>query len=80
MTTQINKNDTSWLLTKGWLTTRIDALHRQMETGLSVEDYHGARGSILLARELMEHVEPSGPPQTSEDTYDVSDPDEGLYG
>ena len=71
----VNKAGADWGNTKAWLAARIDGLHRQMEDQLSAEEYHQCRGAILLARELIEQVEPTTPPQIEEENYGISNPD-----
>lgn len=79
MTTQINPAGTDWLLIRAHLNTRIAELHREMESPLAPEMYNQHRGAILLARELIEKVEPTSPPKTTEDNYGMSDPEEEKY-
>ena len=79
MTTAVNKSGTDWLVTKGWLTTKIDELHREMEASRTLEDYNYLRGQIALARALIEHVEPTAPPQTTEDDYGMTPTGIGPY-
>lgn len=75
MTIGVNKSGTDWGNTKKWLLIQIEKLHRQMEQPLSLEEYNQVRGSILMARELIEAVEPTTPPKTAEDDYGISSPD-----
>lgn len=75
----VNKSGADWLILRSRLFTSIADMHRKMESPLTLEEYHAARGSIALARELIEWVEPSGPPQTTEDDYGISDPNQGNY-
>lgn len=65
----VNKAGVDWLNIKKWLLDKVDELHKAMETPLNIEEYNQARGSILMARELIETVEPTTPPTTEEDQY-----------
>lgn len=71
---KVNKEGTDWLLIKKWLEERIDEFHIVMEFQQPIEMYNQIRGSILLARDLLEWVEPTTPPQTEEDDYGISNP------
>lgn len=75
-----NKQGADWALTKGWLNTQIAKMQDEMLSPLTPEEYHRARGGILLARELIEWVEPTTPPKVEgEDDYGISDPDKEKY-
>lgn len=80
MSTQVNKLGADWLLIKKWLRDRIEASHHNIENGLTLEEYHAQRGRILMAKELIEMVEPTAPPQTSEDDYGISTGEKDIYG
>jgi hypothetical protein len=76
---QVNKEGADWKLVKAELNTRIAQLQDQMLSSLSVEEYHRCRGSILLAKDLIEWVEPTTPGKTSEDDYGISDANRENY-
>lgn len=73
---KVNKKGTDWLLLKGELNTRISNMQEDMLGLLPPEEYHRCRGAILFAREIMEWVEPTTPPVTTEDNYGISDPEQ----
>lgn len=73
--TSVNKDGFDWKLIKSELNTRIADLQSQMLSPLPLEDYHRCRGAILLAKDIIEAVEPTTPPKTVEDNYDISDPE-----
>lgn len=75
MTSRPNKAGADWALMRGWLKTQIATKQDEMLTPLTPEEYNAARGAILLAKEAIEWVEPSAPPQTEEDDYGISNPD-----
>ena len=79
MTSVVNKAGTDWLLLRSHLHTLIKAQQALMEQGLSVEEYHRAVGSITMAREVIEWVEPTAPPQTKEEDYGMLDPNSENY-
>lgn len=70
--TSINKLGADWLLTKAFLKTKIDDARSNMERGQSMEEYHFSRGVIAMCKALIEEVEPTTPPQTHEDDYEIS--------
>jgi hypothetical protein len=70
----VNKAGQDWLLIKAKLHSVISEAHALMEFGLPVEEYHRAVGRVATARELIEWVEPTTPPVTSEDDYGISTP------
>ena len=71
----VNKEGADWKLVKAWLRTSINKAHDAMEAGQSIEEYHFLRGQILLARALIDEVEPATPPITTEDNYGISSPE-----
>jgi hypothetical protein len=72
----INKQSVEWQLIKAKLNTIIIAARDAMEsTALPMEEYNFLRGQIAVARELIEWVEPTTPPITTEDDYGISDPE-----
>lgn len=79
MTMQVNKDGADWLLLKAELNTRIARLQEDMLNPLPYEEYNRCRGGILFAKEIIEWVEPTAPPQTTEENYDISDPDREKY-
>ncbi len=79
MSAQVNKEGVDWLLVKAELNTRIADFQNQMLQSLPPEEYHRCRGAILLAKELIEWVEPTTPPKTSEEDYGISTPEAGNY-
>lgn len=79
MSSTPNKLGADWAIMKARLKTTIADNHAAMEHGLSVEEYNKCRGAVLLARELIEWVEPTTPPKTEEDSYGISDPSESNY-
>lgn len=79
MTTKVNKEGVDWLLIRGELKTRIAKYQEDMLAVLPAEEYHRCRGAILLAKELIEWVEPTTPPKTQEEDYDISDPGRENY-
>lgn len=79
MTMQVNKEGADWLLIKAELNSRIADFQQQMLASLPPEEYHRCRGAILLAREMIEWVEPTIPPKTKEDDYGMSDPNSENY-
>ena len=70
---KVNKAGQDWLLMKHKLKAVIATAHANMEAGLSSDEYHAARGQIAVARDLIEMVEPTTPPVTTEDDYGISD-------
>lgn len=79
MTSQVNKAGTDWLVLKAQIHTIIQEAHTRMEQPLSIEQYNFWRGQIAMARDLIEWVEPTAPPQTQEEDYGISDPNQGNY-
>ena len=79
MSIGVNKAGSDWLHLRKFLKDEIDKAHQAMETPLSPEEYHEQRGVIRLARQVMEAVEPTAPPQTVEDNYGISDPSSENY-
>lgn len=75
----INKLSPDWIVAKQWLQDQIEKSHRNMESPLSPDAYNFERGRIALARDLIEEVEPTSPPQTSEEDYGISTPETGSY-
>jgi hypothetical protein len=75
----VNKEGADWLLIRSHLNTLIEQLQQEMLSLQPPEQYHAHRGAILFARGLIEWVEPSTPPKTSEDTYGISDPEKENY-
>lgn len=73
---RINKASAEWLIIKAELNTLIDRARAAMEAGVSLEEYHYLRGQIAVAKEIIEGVEPTRPPVTTEDNYGISDPTE----
>jgi hypothetical protein len=71
----INKAGADWLILKARINTMIAQSRDAMEAGQSVEEYNFLRGHIAMAKELIEWVEPTTPPITTEDTYGISDPE-----
>jgi hypothetical protein len=71
---KVNKESPDWAMIKRWLSEQIDDSHSDMERGLTVEEYNKCRGHIALAKALIEWVEPTTPPLTSEDDYGISAP------
>lgn len=76
---RINKLSPDWLMAKAWLDDRIEQSRLSMESGLSSDDYNFERGQIALARALIEAVDPTTPPQTLEEDYGISTPEDGKY-
>jgi hypothetical protein len=76
---KINKLGGDWLVAKAWLEEQISKSQRTMEGGLSSEEYNFERGRIALARAMVEFVEPTVPPQTTEDDYGMTPPETGNY-
>lgn len=68
----VNKIGADWVAIKAWLNHKIEQARSDMEAGQTMEEYHNLRGQILMAKLLIEEVEPSTPPQTSEDNYGFS--------
>lgn len=73
---KINKLSAEWLIIKAELNTLIERARAAMEAGLPVEEYNFFRGQIAVAKEMIEAVEPTRPPVTTEDDYGISDPEE----
>lgn len=71
---KVNKAGTDWLILKAEINSRIGRMQEDMLSLLPPEEYHRCRGAILMARELIEWVEPNTPPTTKEEDYDISDP------
>ena len=76
---QVNKEGADWKVLKAKLNTMIDGLQEDMLNLLPPEEYHRCRGGILLAREVIEWVEPTTPPITEEDNYGISDPNKDNF-
>jgi hypothetical protein len=79
MITRVNKEGADWIVAKRWLREQIEKRQEEMLAILSPEEYHARRGAILMAREMMEWVEPTTPPKTTEDDYGSSDPNSEFY-
>jgi hypothetical protein len=74
-----NKEGADWLVIKAELKNRIASLQEEMLNELSVEQYNSCRGAILMARQIIEWVEPTTPPQITEDTYGFIAEDDRIY-
>ena len=59
MSIKPNKEGVDWRLIKAELNARIAQLQEEMLNPLTSEEYNRCRGGILLAKELIEWVEPT---------------------
>lgn len=74
-----NKEGADWLVIKAELKNRIASLQEEMLNELSPEQYNSCRGAILMARQIIEWVEPTTPPKTTEDDYGFISEDGRIY-
>lgn len=72
---RINKSSPEWLIIKAELNTIVAKAREAMEGELAFHEYNFFRGQIAVAKELMEGVEPTTPPVTTEEDYGISDPE-----
>lgn len=71
---KINQHSPEWQIIKAELNTMVGMAREQIEFGVTEIDYNFYRGQIALAKELIERVEPTRPPVTTEEDYGISDP------
>lgn len=71
-----NKHSGDWALVKTKLNEMVaTAFDAMIGPTVDIAEYNFLRGQIVLAKELIEWVEPTTPPVTTEDNYGISDPE-----